>query len=193
MGEVLRCGKPQRDAAFERPLSLQWIDAILDEARALSDRVVKPARDGVGLVRVPEHARRARFLCRIDDGRDQRPAHAAAPGGFADIEVLEIALRIQKPRAALKQIVSEADKFAVALSDQRMHRLEGIENARESRIGDVVAPLRAVKNEISAPQRRPLRTIRAVNRAHLEVCQSPPSPLLLDPRYAREDRGSLPS
>ena len=114
--------------------SLQRIDAILDEARVHRDRVVKTARDGVGLVRVPEHARRARVLCRIDDGRDQARPNAASPGGLADIEVLEIALRIQKPRAALKQIVSEADK-----SRRRAQRLAHAPGSRGSKMRAKVA------------------------------------------------------
>ena len=43
---------------------------------------------GVGLLRIPEHPRRARLPCRVHNGCDQRAADAPAPNGLADIEVL---------------------------------------------------------------------------------------------------------
>src|SRR3984885_3287169 len=172
MRQVGGSGNPARRASAQR------IDAILNETRAHGDRVVEPARDGVGLVRVPIHPRRARFFCRVDDGRDQRSTDAAASYGLADIKILEIALRIDEPCAALKQIVREANQVLAALGDQRMDRLERIKNAREGGVGDLVAPLSAVKNEIGPPQRLPLRAIRMLNRAHPEIWQSPPSPLV---------------
>ena len=88
MRQVGGSGKPARRASARR------IDAILNETRALGDRVVEPARDGVELVRHPIHARRARFFRRVDDGCDQRSADAAASYGLADIKILQIALRI---------------------------------------------------------------------------------------------------
>src|ERR1700729_1493585 len=121
MRQVVGRGKSGRASAHQ-------LYAVLNEARAHSDRVVKPARDGVGLVRVPIHTRRARFFCRVDDGRDQRSTDAAASYGLADIKILEIALRIDEPCAALKQIVREANQVLAALGDQRMDRLERIKN-----------------------------------------------------------------
>src|SRR5580693_8044287 len=142
-------------------------------------------------MRVPIDARRARFFCRVDDGRDQRSTNAAASDGLADIKILEIALRIDKPCAALKQIVRETNQVPAALGDQRMHRLERIENAREGGVGDLVAPLSAIKNKIGAPQRLPLRAIRTLDRPHPEIWQSPPSPFV--PIRDKQDRLFEPS
>src|ERR1700722_6951296 len=106
-------------------------------------------------MRVPVHARRARFSGRVHDRCYERPALPPASGRFVDIEILQVALRIEEPRAALKEIVGETDEFAATLGDERMHRLKGIENACEGRIGDLAAPLSAIENEIAAPQRHP--------------------------------------
>src|ERR1700733_4343329 len=74
-----------------------------------------------------------------------------------------------------------------------MHRGERVKDAREGRIGDLVAPLSAIKNEIGAPQRPPLGAIRARNCAHSEIWQSPPPPLVLTARYARRRRIAGPN
>src|SRR5271154_4402790 len=98
----------------------------MNEACELSDLVVWPARDLVRLVGIPEHSRRSRLLRRGDDGADQSPADAAAPLVLADIEILEVALRVEEPRAALEKVVGKADQIAaIALGDHRMHRLRG--------------------------------------------------------------------
>src|SRR5262249_40078259 len=69
-------------------------------------------------------------------------------------------------------------ELPAAISDERMHRLERIKDAREGNIGDLVAPLSAIKIEIAPPQRRPSRAIRPFNRAHLEIRQSRPPPTI---------------
>ena len=60
-------------------------------------------------------------------------------------------MRIEKPRAALKEIMGETNELAAALGDQRVHRLERVENAREGRVVDFVARLSAIEIEIGAP------------------------------------------
>ena len=87
----MRCGKSRAHPTFGRTLrQLKRLDAVLNEPGALGHRVVEPAATA-GLVGIPEHPRRSRLFRRADDGADQRPADAAAPLVFPDIEVLEIA------------------------------------------------------------------------------------------------------
>jgi hypothetical protein len=51
----------------------------------------------------------------------------------------------------LKQIMRKTYELAAAIGDERIHGLERIENAREGGVGDLVAPLSAIKIEIGAP------------------------------------------
>src|SRR5271166_2898744 len=83
-------------------LSIQRIDTVLDETRALRHRVVEAPCSGVGLVGVPEDIGGAGLFRRRDDGRDQRPADARAPFVRANIEVLQIAAGVDEPGRALK-------------------------------------------------------------------------------------------
>ena len=153
----------------------QRFDAVLNEACAFRHGVVKPARDRVRLVGVPENARRPRLFGRANDRGDERPADATTPPGLPDIPVLQIALRVEEPGALLKEVVRKADERFVALGDNARAAVRAGRKCAPRSRSSPLCSRGAIEVEIGAPQRRPLLAIRALNRPHSKVWQPSPS------------------
>src|SRR5215469_7833372 len=73
-------------------------------------------------------------------------------------------------RAAVEQIVGEADELAAVFRDQRMHGLVWVEEPRPGHPGDLRWQGRearaAVEGVVAVPERQPLREIRRRHRAN---------------------------
>src|SRR3954451_1666314 len=103
--------------------------AIDDEAGTFRDPVVQALRREIGLMRLPIDARRSRELGALVDAMDQRRGDTLAARGLKREQILQIAGWLDRGGAAMKQIVRQPEQAAVALGNQRMHRLVRIEEA----------------------------------------------------------------
>src|SRR6201986_4687886 len=76
--------------------------AIDDKSGMLRDLVVKLHRGVIGVMGQPVHARRSRKPGLLVDAVDQRPADAFAARGRIGEQVLQITIRRDRRRAAMK-------------------------------------------------------------------------------------------
>ena len=92
--------------------------AVVDEeARLLRDLVVEAHRGRVGLVRLPVHAGRARGGGGREDLLDERATDALAALVDAREEILQVAARCDRARAAVEEVVREAHEPTAARRD----------------------------------------------------------------------------
>src|SRR5260221_3728620 len=132
-----------------------YLLAVDDESRALRDLVVEPHRRRVRLVRLPVDARRTGLARLRVDRLDQRAPDTLAARRLAGEEILQIAGRSDHRRAAMKDVMDEAEKLLVELGDQGVNGLVGIEEARPRHLGDRRGNRALVKAVIALPERLP--------------------------------------
>src|SRR5437868_5025874 len=154
--EKLSTGQWRQQRASEQASKQLAID---DKSGALRELVVKLHRGVVGLVGLPIHTPTTGIPRLFVDAVDQGPADAFAARGQACEQILQVAHRLDRGGAAMKEIMRQSEQLAAALGNQRMHRLIRVEEARPGHRGDVARergrPRPSVKRIVSVPQRKP--------------------------------------
>src|SRR5262245_2550537 len=125
--------------------------AILHEPRPVRDLVVKQLRGFVGLVSHPVESAGARVARGGLDRRNQLASGATAAQRRFDEQVFKVAIADRRPGRAMQQIMCEPDELAFAYGDQRMERLDRIEEALPGSVRHFGRKLRLVEGEIALP------------------------------------------
>src|SRR5271168_3865267 len=100
--------------------------AIDDESGMLGDLVIERSRGEVGFVGLPVDARRSGEPCLLINPLDQRATDAFAARGLRGEQILQIAQRLDRGGAAVKEIMRKPEQFAAALGDKAVHGLVSV-------------------------------------------------------------------
>src|SRR5215475_13482373 len=139
--------------------------AILDEAGAVRQRVVKAARNGIGLVREPMDAARAGRARGLVYCLNQRAAQPELARALGHEQVLQIAVVADRPAGAVIDVMHDAEKLAIDVAAEQPHRLVWIVQPRPGRVVGLLRRRDPVEIEIALPQRLPGHALVQAQRA----------------------------
>src|SRR5882757_7930316 len=143
------------------------LDSKIHESGSLGQALIKCNRARVGFMRQPVHLAAAGLTGGLQRELDQPAPDGLAPVARRHEQIVQVAVVLGRPGAAVVDPVRQPDRLACIPGDGAEHRLARIEQARPGGYRRCLRNVDPVKTLVALPQRQPMLEVLRTDPAQL--------------------------